>query len=126
MDERSTDGETPPGNVFYRIVEADPPDSSDFWSHLTKQRRPQRPLPAHLERLWDGISVYDSEHRARVQAARHPRLGRFIAQLRIPPGSPVRWEQTTSDPSHYTLWGDPIVIQSCVVEVTPAGTVDQE
>jgi len=122
MSERNVVGSDAVRTVLYRIVKANPPSVRDFWSQVAKQRSPMRPLPPHLERLWDGISVYDSEERARTQARRHPRLGRFIAALLIPERSSLRWEQTTNDPEHFTIWGDPTDILACLALVGPVET----
>lgn len=66
-------------------------------------------------------SVYDTEERARKQAAgTRYRLGRFIAQLELGPDAGVTWEQTGTDPHHVTLWGEHDVLLGCVRSVTPA------
>jgi hypothetical protein len=63
------------------------------------------------------VSVYDSEEKAREAIARFPRIGRFIAEVRIAEGGPVTLEQTTDDPHHYDLWGEPGDILTAVVRV---------
>ncbi len=118
MSVQSTEGASF-GTPLFRIVDSDPPNAKEFLSQFALHRVPRRPLPPHLARLWDGVSVYDSERRARSQARRLPRLGKFIAELRIPPESPLRWEQTTDDPKYFTVWGDPSDILGCVIRVTP-------
>lgn len=63
-----------------------------------------------------GVSVFDSEDKARTNAHRFPHLGRFVAQLDIPEG--VRIERTTRAEGHYTVWGAAGDMLSWVVRVT--------
>ena len=78
---------------------------------------PLRRDTVQARRLWTGISVFDSEEGAREMARRFPTLGAFIAALRIPANAPIRAERTTATPGHFTLWGQPDDILSCVIEV---------
>ena len=71
-------------------------------------------------RLWDGISVYETEDHARRTAARFPRIGNYMARLHVQSMRGIRWERTTDSPGHYTLWGDPDQIANCVELVLPA------
>ena len=107
--------------TFYRIVKTDPPSQYDFWSHQARGLSPPNTKPVTLY-VWDGISVYDSEARARRKAFDFPLLGSYIAAIRIEDDDPIRAERTTSSRGHYTLWGDPALMLarvSSVVPVTP-------
>jgi hypothetical protein len=107
-----------PRRLFFRIVRTDPPDLADFLSNAALGRPPRRPTPEVL-RLWDGISVYETEQQARVKALQFPQLGGYVARLAIPPGLRVRAERTTSSEGHHTLWASAAILHSCVVDVVP-------
>ena len=95
---------------LYRVVRGDPPTTADFRSHEARGR----PLPPganeQTRRLWSGISVYDTEERARQAALDYPRLGAYIAMLEVREEDPVRAERTTASLGHHTLWGEPAVL----------------
>lgn len=102
----------------YRIVITNPPTERDMLS----QQALGRPLHSNkpeLRRAFDGVSVFDSEQRARETAQRRPWQGSgFIAELHIPEGSAIRREKTFGQ-GHYTLWGDAAILLSYVVRVVP-------
>ena len=111
-------------HTFYRIVRSRVPTIQDFLSNHAKGRLPKRPTPDVL-RLWDGISVYDTLRQARMTARLFPRLGRYIAILRIPEDGSIRFERT-QDPAlgHFTLWGDANRISACVDGMAGLDAVD--
>ena len=110
--------------VFYRIVQTDPPELSDFLSNAAKGKRPRRPTPGVL-RLWDGISVYDTLRQARITARTFPHLGRHIAILHVPDDGSVQFEQTLEPAKgHFTLWGAPNVLLACVAGMARLDVVD--
>lgn len=108
-----------PGTL-YRIVHADPAPLFDLTSAAALGKSPPDDDPETL-RLWDGISVYDTALRAMAKSRRYPWLGAFIARLEIPDDAPVSIERTTKSRGHYTIWADPSLILTCVVEVISAG-----
>lgn len=110
--------QTPPTRTFYRLIASDRPTAIDFTSNAALGRSLRRPDPA-VQRLWDGLSVFDSEMGARAHAARHPQLGRFIVELVVPLAGTFRVERTTRTPGHYTLWGAPETLLACVRSVVP-------
>jgi hypothetical protein len=65
----------------------------------------------------EGISVYATEAQARRTARRYPRIGAYIATLYLTEQGRIHWERTTAQPGHYTVWGEPDDIASCVVSV---------
>ena len=103
--------------TFYRIVRTDPPAESDFLSYAALG------LPAPddpgLRRVFDGISVFDTEERARRRARATLALGRFIAAVEIATGDPIRAERTLRRSGHHTLWGDPVALLERVASVVP-------
>lgn len=104
--------------TFYRVGRSDPPTLADVTSNRAAGRAPRRSTP-DIERLWDGISVFDTEAGARRQAGMYPWLGRFIVELAIPARSVIQVERTTGTPGHYTLWGDPEALLAMVRSVVP-------
>ena len=105
--------------TFYRVVLTNPPTEEDFRSHKERGIALRRDTP-ELRRSWEGVSVYDTEEKAREVMQRFPRIGTFIAELSIEESGPVRFEQTTDDPNHYDLWGEPQVMMAAVVRVWSA------
>jgi hypothetical protein len=104
--------------TFYRIVKTNPPTVADFISNLALGRVPKHPDPRVLS-LWNGLSVFDQESQARQKAREAPYLGRYIAELRVLEGDPLRYQRTMRTPGHYTLWGPADVILNRVVGVAP-------
>ena len=115
------DGGQPSSSVarsFFRIVKTDPPTLRDFLSDR-ERGRPQ-PRDSELRRLHDGLSVYATLAQARRKARAFPVLGRHVAELRIPPDAPIRYERTLlGSAGHHTIWGEPDELRRCVVSVDP-------
>jgi hypothetical protein len=105
-------------HTFFRVIRRITPVRRDFLSNTAK-RRPLPPNNPEAARLWDAVSVYDTEAAARRQARRTPGMGAFIAELRIPATVPVGWEKTLRDRHHYSLWGDADTLLNIVLRVTP-------
>jgi hypothetical protein len=104
--------------AFYRIVLTDPPTPVDFTSFAALGRRPRR-ADSNVDRLWDGLSMYDTEERARQKARQLPYLGGYLARVMISIGAPFRVERTLASPGHHTVWGDPTALLNCVTGVVP-------
>jgi len=112
----------PMARAFYRIARTNPPTHRDFLSNQARQREPRPGSPDELRQVWDGLSVHETEAQSRRQAREFPRLGSYIAEMRIPdqPAGPIRWQRTFSrNPGHYTLWGDPDELLAFVVSIVP-------
>ena len=105
--------------TFFRLVKHDPPKLDEFRSHQALGVTFRRPLDPEAFRISFGVSVSDDAPKLRAQVAANPRLGAFVAVLRISDGGPVRWEKTTRRRDHYTLWGAASDILSCVERVEP-------
>lgn len=104
--------------VLYRIALTNPLTLADFTSFAALGRRPRRADP-NVDRLWDGLSMYDTEERARQKAKQLPYLGDHLARVAIPGGPAFRVQRTLASPGHYTVWGDPASLLGCVTEVVP-------
>jgi len=102
--------------TFFRVTRSNPPTLSDFLSNTGKRRRPPR-RDAETLRLWDGISVFDSEDSARQQVQRIPAIGGFIAAIHVPTAGPVHYEQTGNDRHHHTIWADAVYLYERVISV---------
>jgi hypothetical protein len=112
-----------PPRTFFKIVHSESPTLSDFLSNVARGR--SFPSDPEQVRLWDGISVYDSRAQARRRARKAPFLGGFIAELRVPEETSIRYERTTRSRGHYTLWGDPATLLACVIRVTEIDAEDK-
>jgi hypothetical protein len=100
--------------TFYRIVRTDPPTLRDFQSNAEIGKEPRRPLTRREQSLWRGLSVYGSLEAALASRAKYPRLGGFIARIRVAPDVMIRVEQTGRDPEHYTIWAPALLLLSLV------------
>jgi hypothetical protein len=104
--------------LLYRIVLTDPPSIADFVSEAS--RGVERRVRPEYARLRSGVSVFDTEDRARQRATKWPWLGGHIAELDLPEdGGPIRYERTTHSRGHYTIWGQPAALAGRVVRVVP-------
>ncbi len=112
----------PVERLFYRIVRTDPPTIADF---LSNRARGKARRPVESVREWEGLSLFDTEAQARRMARRFPRLGVYIAALRVPADGPIVVEQTFG-PGHYTLWGDPQDFLPRVVAVVPVAQQQED
>jgi len=99
-------------------VNGSPPTIEDFTS-LAPQGKPVPPTDADAQRLWDGISAFDTQERVMGMAVTYS-LGSYVSMLDIPEEAafPVRVEKTRG-PGHYTVWGDAATLLSAVHETTP-------
>ncbi len=103
--------------VFYRLVQSDPPTLQDFMSHEAIGILPRRPLSSRGRDIWRGVSHHDTRDPAMAKASASPWLGRYVAEIRVPPEAAVRIEQTGRDPTHYTIWAHSAALLSWVVSV---------
>jgi hypothetical protein len=74
---------------------------------------------SNVDRLWDGLSMYDAEARTRQKARRLPYPGGYLARVVISSGAAFRVDRTLSFPGHHTVWGDPSALLNCVAGVIP-------
>lgn len=80
--------------------------------------------PRKVERKWTvlhmGISVYLKQTQARGTALAWPRLGGYIAHLRLRPGSGINFARSGHS-GHLTLWADPVKLRETVVDIDAVG-----
>jgi hypothetical protein len=99
---------------FYRIIQSSTATREDFLS----PRALGRPVPNDpvLAALWDGVSVQNTLAQARRKSRVSPRLGSYVAILRVSSDGPIRFRRSLG-PGHYTLWGEPDVLLAAVIDV---------
>lgn len=107
---------------FFRIVRSDPPTVVDFMSNASRGK-PRQEAKGETEAQWRGISVFDTEHQARLNALAFQRrgqllLGDYIAEIQLPAEAPFQVEKTRSV-GHYTLWANAELLHRHVVRVVP-------
>ena len=97
--------------VCYRIIRRIPVTARDFYSQARLGR--QRPVGVSLE-SWEAVSVFLTREQAIKQWRRKPHLGRFVARLELPDGTP------RSEPNargHVDVYLAAEAIRSCVLDV---------
>jgi hypothetical protein len=99
--------------VLYRILETNTPTIWDFTS-MKGRGGSLRHNTRKAMRLFDGLSVYRNEDHARQLATASPRIGNFIAELRVPTGADVTIQFDSGLREHCTIWGDPAQLLSFV------------
>lgn len=102
---------------FFRIAISNPPTLWDVLSSARRGRKLRRRTP-ELERLFAGVSVFETLEQARLQARTYPQLGGFIAEIEIPLDAPVQCERTTRTEGHWTIWAPPQYLLERIVMVT--------
>jgi hypothetical protein len=108
----------PSRRQLHQIIASDSPTRDDFLSYQELGKElPEDAKPDVVDR-WQGISLYDSEERARAVAERFG-LGTYIATLDLPDDGRFRIERTGRRPGHYTVWGDADALCTFVVTITP-------
>ena len=97
----------PADGVYYRIVNNDPPQSSDFVSvyHLRRERA-MREVRRMSRTLCDtmGLSVYEDRDEAIKCALKYDNLGTHIAAVELTPDSGKILRTRGLFPSHHTWW----------------------
>ena len=111
------DPSDPPERSFFRIVRSNPTKPRDFMSNAARGKRPRNQTSEVLRR-WDGLSAFTTFDAALANARIFPRLGDFIAELRIAEDGPITWEPHPGpDQEHVTLWGPVESFMNAVVGV---------
>jgi hypothetical protein len=106
----------PDRRPLFRITAAAVPTLSDFLSDKAMGLPPRDDHPD----LWDGVSMWNTFQQAVRKAQDLPLLGgTHVAELSLDP-SAVRVERTMPNSrGHHTVWGDPKVLLSSVIDVSP-------
>ena len=104
--------------VLYRILANNPPAVWDFAS-VKERGGSLRRNTRKATRLFDGLSVYRNEDQTRQLATASPRLGNFIAELRIPADADITLQFDSGRHGHCTVWGDSTQLLGFVHDVIP-------
>jgi len=107
---------------LYRVTrERDVGGSLDaFQSNYEQRKRPRGPenraAVVHM-----ALSMFDSVDVVKHLAGRVPQLGGHIATLDLQPGLGICIAKT-GGPAHWSVWGRPVQLESCVTDVVEATT----
>lgn len=108
---------TTPRSV-YRVVTADPPAETDFYSPERQGRRLRPPITPELLRSFRSVSVWDTLEGAQQVARDFPKLGRYVAVLELSPHiAPERF----GAPGHWDVQAEPTELLGLVVQVVRTG-----
>jgi len=107
--------DVPPTRRLWRIARTDPPTRDDFVSRAA--RGAPSPDDSEAMRLWDGLSVYDTQAHARRTARRYRGLGACRAAVDVPLDGRCRIERTLHRAGHHTIWGDADLLHAAVARV---------
>jgi hypothetical protein len=107
--------------IVYRVVrtadEEDPAFEDSFKSHAELGLPPRGPEAAHPV-IYEGISAYENQEAAIKTAHAYPKIGDFVAELRITAETGVlylRWGPV----GHLTLWAEPLTLMGTVADTIP-------
>ncbi len=111
--------------IFYRIATGFPRPDDDYRTAREKGRQLRRPLSPDLQVAYDhGVSAFDTAEAAIAQAVlARGRLGVMIVRYDILRGIGIRWEQTSINPNHFTLYGDSAELPRCLAPIQPIRVV---
>lgn len=108
-----------PTRRLYRLLRGIQPVRDDFRSHAARGRRLRPDASDEQRRIFDGLSMYESEVQARETAARFPNVWQTIAVLDLPDDGRFRMEQTGVAAGHWTVWAQPDAVIHYVVDTLP-------
>lgn len=109
--------------LLYRSVRANAATVEDFTSNAAKGKPIPQNLPPDLHWLWDGLSMYETVQQAERSASRNPRLGAFVAAVKLPDDGRFHVLRTTASEGHHTVWGIPGELLQCVIHIQPISRV---
>ena len=105
--------------VLYRIVRHPEPEQADFASAFVLGHPPPRRLQKQSAPVWMALSMLSGLEAAQSRARLFPVLGRHIARVELSAGEGFAIAETI-EKGHFSVWGDPLKLQSAVTEVYPA------
>lgn len=88
---------------------------SSLRSHYERDL-PPRGYERRLAVIHMGLSVFSSQDAARAMALQWPKIGRFLAEMRLAPGNGFCLADT-GRPGHSTLWGRPLQLCDSIVDI---------
>jgi hypothetical protein len=104
--------------VVFRITRTDDPHDETFVESFMSSAALDLP-PRHVEVTHpftrEGVSVYDAREAAEATARRYPKIGEYVAQLRLTHDLGVRYLRWGPE-GHLTVWCDPIKLASALVD----------
>jgi hypothetical protein len=109
--------------VAFRIVKGvnrgDPATLDSLRSNYELGARP-RGLEIESALIHLGLSMYLTLKMATATARRWPRIGRRVAEIHLQPENGFCYADT-AQPGHITVWGRPLQLLSCVVDILTVG-----
>lgn len=107
---------------LFRVVSVERPHHPglvlDLTSNYERQARPRR-----VERFYSvlhmAVSTFTTRDAACRLVARFPGIGTHVARLRLPGGAGFCVDVPPKG-AHRSLWGAPVQLAACVVDVEPA------
>ena len=107
--------------TVFRIIRladpADPAFADSFRSH-SELGLPPRGVEAVHQLIYEGVSVYESREAAIETARRWPRIGGYVAELRLTRETGLRYLRWGPS-GHLTLWADALTLSEAVVDTIP-------
>jgi hypothetical protein len=108
---------------FFRIIGSARPTLADFVSNLQRCAKP-RPAEIADPVEWAGLSVFDTRAAAESTARRYPRIGSFVAEVRVPDAAPAAVRAIvlkTGGPGHWLLLRCAEVLLAMAVDARAVG-----
>lgn len=99
---------------MYRIVRSRTPDESAFYTPERLGRVLRPPFTPERVRSWRSVSLWGSRSAAEHVALDFPRLGDWIAVLRLPDSITLT---SFGAPGHWDVQAEPAMLLACVIEV---------
>jgi hypothetical protein len=107
---------------LFRVVNVERPHHPalvlDLTSNYERQARPRR-----VERFYSilhmAVSTFTTREAACALVVRFPGIGTHVARLRLPGGAGFCVDAPPKG-AHRSLWGAPVQLAACVVDVVPA------
>jgi hypothetical protein len=110
------DADLDPLTVF-RLVRSTSDPAASFRSNYELGRN-ARGIETSWAIIHVGISVYLDESVAGATAMRWPKLGRYVAEVRLRAGHGFNVART-GQPLHLTIWGDPVKLSDAITDIRP-------
>jgi hypothetical protein len=104
--------------LVYRVVRTDDRESPDFIDSFRSHSElglPPRSLEVTHPQVFEGVSVWDTRKAAIETARCYPKLGNYVAELRLTRDTGVtyyRWRPR----GHLTIWADALNLVNYVVD----------